>query len=49
MAITTEIDKIRTLEMTKAGYKVLRFWEHEINKQFDYVKEILNEKLEIIN
>jgi very-short-patch-repair endonuclease len=37
-----EIDHIRTKEMQNAGYKVLRFWEGEINK------ECVQKELEVI-
>ena len=34
-----EIDLVRTKELKKAGYKVLRFWESDINNNFKKVKE----------
>jgi len=40
-----EIDKIRTEELKKKGYKVLRFWENEINNDINSCR---NKILEVI-
>jgi very-short-patch-repair endonuclease len=34
-----EIDKIRTQEMINKGYKVLRFWENQINNNIQFVEQ----------
>ncbi len=33
-----EIDKIRTKELQKEGFKILRFWEHQIHNDLDFCK-----------
>lgn len=39
----SERDKETTLKLKKEGWKVLRFWEHEINDNLDVcIKKILN-------
>lgn len=40
-----DIDHIRTAELEKKGYTVLRFWEHEINDNFDMVEKGILEAL----
>jgi len=40
-----EIDKIRTEELKNRGYKVLRFWENELNNKIESCK---NKILEVI-
>jgi DNA mismatch endonuclease (patch repair protein) len=40
-------DKKITEQLQKRGYKVLRFWEHEINGNFKAVKEIIKREYEI--
>lgn len=46
-----EIDRIRTKELEEKGYKLLRFWEHEIKNNLGLCKnkimETINEKREI--
>ncbi len=43
-----ELDRVRTKELSDKGYKVIRFWEHEIKKDIDFCKkkilEVINEK-----
>jgi len=31
-SVIWELDEIRTSELLSAGFKVLRLWEHEVNK-----------------
>jgi len=38
-----EIDKIRTKELMEAGYKVVRFWEHQIYEDMDFCKSKIQE------
>ena len=41
---TRKRDKIVNKELKKQGYKVLRFWEHEIKKNVDFcINKILVE------
>ncbi|MEK6895631.1 MAG: DUF559 domain-containing protein [Nanoarchaeota archaeon] len=46
-----DIDKIRTDELIKRGYKILRFWENEINNNLiscrNKILEALNERRKI--
>lgn len=37
-----EIDHIRTEELKKQGYNVLRFWESQIKKRFDEIQKVLD-------
>ena len=36
---TSNANKVQMKILKKAGYKVYRFWEHDINNSFDNVKK----------
>lgn len=41
-----EKDKLRNVNLTNAGYNVLRFWEHEINANIDKCFNIIKKEYE---
>ena len=40
-------DADRTRWLTENGFRVLRFWDHEVLKQLDEVKEAIAEALRV--
>jgi very-short-patch-repair endonuclease len=41
-----EYDTLRTAFFTSKGYRVLRFWNHEVMKELDAVLEVIHQAVE---
>jgi len=40
-----ERDALRDVALKKVGYRILRFWNHEINKEVDAVMDVIHHNL----